>query len=241
MVKHAHRARSDALRRAMQLACALASITGLVGCERQMANMYQQPKLKPLQESPLWSDGRASRPIPPYTIPYSGGAFADSSSGRLQIEPLPVQVPATLPIGAEGAPKVAAVAGPVAETNAQNPLPRTLAVLERGQERFAIFCAPCHGLAGHGDGMVARRGFPNPPSYHIDRLRNAPDAHFFNVITNGYGAMYPYADRVPPNDRWAIVAYIRALQLSQHATLDAVPDEQRRQLERATSARGDAP
>jgi mono/diheme cytochrome c family protein len=227
--------------RAVSLACALGALALLAGCEQQMANMYQQPKLKPLQESPLWPDGRASRPLEPYTIVYSGGAFADSSSGRLQIAPLPTEVPPTLPVNAEGEPKIAARSGPLAETNATNPLPRTLAVLKRGQERFGIFCAPCHGFAGHGDGMVARRGFPNPPSYHIDRLRNAPDAHFFDVITNGYGAMYPYADRVPPNDRWAIVAYIRALQLSQHATLDAVPETQRRALEQSSGDAGVAP
>ena len=105
-----------------------------------------------------------------------------------------------------------------------NPLAPTRDVLLRGQQRFDIYCAPCHSEAGDGDGMVARRGFPHPPTFHSDRLRNAPDGHFFQVITRGYGAMYPYADRVAPDDRWAIVHYIRALQLSQHATLSAVPN-----------------
>ena len=92
-----------------------------------------------------------------------------------------------------------------------------------GREKFEIFCSPCHGLAGDGDGMVVQRGFPAPPSYHIDRLRGAPAQHFFDVITNGYGVMYSYAARVSPHDRWAIVAYIRALQESRHARIADVP------------------
>ena len=88
----------------------------------------------------------------------------------------------------------------------------TLPLIQRGRERFNINCAPCHGFAGDGDGMIVSRGFPQPPSYHIDRLRSAPDGHFYDVISNGYGVMYSYADRVEPRDRWAITAYIRALQ-----------------------------
>ncbi len=106
-------------------------------------------------------------------------------------------------------------------------------LLERGRERFNIYCAPCHSLAGDGEGMVPARGFPHPPSFHHQRLRDMPDRHFYNVISHGYGVMYPYAARVSPPDRWAIIAYIRALQLSQHATLDDVPAAQRRQLEAA--------
>jgi mono/diheme cytochrome c family protein len=87
-------------------------------------------------------------------------------------------------------------------------------LLARGRERFDIFCAPCHGLAGDGDGIIVARGFPKPPSYHGAELLKAPARHFFDVIGNGYGAMYSYGDRVEPRDRWAIVAYIRALQLS---------------------------
>lgn len=93
--------------------------------------------------------------------------------------------------------------------------PLTLALLVRGQERFRIFCTPCHSELGDGHGMVVQRGFPAPPNYLIPRLRNAPPKLFYNVITNGFGAMYSYAQRVPPEDRWAIAAYIRALQLSQ--------------------------
>jgi mono/diheme cytochrome c family protein len=97
------------------------------------------------------------------------------------------------------------------------PFHRDAATLARGRERYDIYCAPCHGRAGYGDGMVVQRGFPAPPSYHDDRLRNAPDTHLLDVIANGYGVMYPYGDRVDEADRLAIVAYIRALQLSQHA------------------------
>ena len=104
--------------------------------------------------------------------------------------------------------------------------PVTLALLERGQERFRIYCTPCHSELGDGHGMIVQRGFPPPPSYHIDRLRQAPVQHFYDVITNGYGAMYSFAERVQPADRWAIAAYIRALQRSQNAKLADVPPDQ---------------
>ena len=102
--------------------------------------------------------------------------------------------------------------------------PVTKQLLERGQQRFDIFCAPCHGLAGDGDGVIVAHGFPKPPSYHLDRLRAAPAQHFYDVITKGYGVMYAYRDRVPPHDRWAIAAYIRALQLSRRATVAEAPE-----------------
>jgi mono/diheme cytochrome c family protein len=107
---------------------------------------------------------------------------------------------------------------------AKAPPPITEAMLARGQERFGIFCAPCHGLAGDGDGIIVAHGFPAPPSYHIDRLLAAPAQHFFDVMTNGYGVMFSYADRVSVQDRWAIAAYIRALQLSRHAKVVEVPE-----------------
>jgi mono/diheme cytochrome c family protein len=93
-----------------------------------------------------------------------------------------------------------------------------------------FFCSPCHGANGDGNGIIVQRGMPGPTSYHADRLRLADDQHFFDVITNGYGAMYSYASRVPPRDRWAIVAYIRALQLSRHASIDDVPSTERDKL-----------
>jgi mono/diheme cytochrome c family protein len=108
--------------------------------------------------------------------------------------------------------------------------PLTAALFARGQQRFDIFCSPCHGRTGDGNGMVVQRGMPAPTSYHDDRLLTADDQHFFDVMTNGYGVMYSYASRVPPSDRWAIVAYIRALQLSRHASVDDVPTDRRAKL-----------
>ena len=110
------------------------------------------------------------------------------------------------------------------------PMPVTPELLQRGQERFTIYCAMCHGADGYGHGMIVQRGFTTPPSYHTEALRNAPIGHVFDVITNGKGAMYPYGARVPPDDRWAIAAYVRALQLSQHAKESDVPDDMRAQL-----------
>jgi mono/diheme cytochrome c family protein len=116
--------------------------------------------------------------------------------------------------------------GTVPRDDGQPMPPLTLAVIQRGQQRFNVYCSPCHSIVGDGDGMIVRRGFPHPPDYTQDRLLKMPLQHFYDVITNGYGAMYPYASRVAPNDRWAIAAYIRALQLSQHANVaDLTPDE----------------
>ena len=187
----------------------------LAGCERGMHEMYQQPKYKPLTPSPLFPDGNSSRPQVDGTVPHSAGALAGTTSGRDgAVKPLPSPGPA---VGVDAKGKPLAQAGRAAEPGYSNPLTITPTLLARGRERFNIYCAPCHSRAGDGDGMIARRGFPHPPSYHTDRLRNAPDSHFYQVIANGYGIMYPYADRITPHDRWAIVAYIRALQLSQHA------------------------
>ncbi|MCA0032169.1 c-type cytochrome [Mesorhizobium sp. B263B2A] len=111
------------------------------------------------------------------------------------------------------------------------PDPVTIELLQRGQQRFDIFCSPCHGRTGDGHGIIVQRGFSAPPSYHQDALRKAPDRHFYDVITNGYGAMYSYAARVPPQDRWAIVAYIRALQYSRDAPIAELPQTLRARLE----------
>jgi mono/diheme cytochrome c family protein len=181
----------------------LAALAALAGCEKIARNMYDQPRYKPLRPSPLFPDGSSSRPAVPDTVAHSSGNLAGTSSGRA---------------GAEKETRRAA-----AERARSIPYPVTMALLARGRERFDVYCAPCHSPVGDGDGMVARRGFPHPPSYHIDRLRAAPDRHFYDVMTNGYGVMYSYAERVEPEDRWAIVAYIRALQLSQYAGIEDAP------------------
>jgi mono/diheme cytochrome c family protein len=110
------------------------------------------------------------------------------------------------------------------------PFPVTEEIVERGRERFNIFCSPCHGYTGEGDGMIVQRGFRRPPSFYDDRLRTAPAGHYFDVITNGFGVMYPYGYRVPARDRWAIIAYIRALQLSRQASINDLPEAERAKL-----------
>ncbi|HWC58408.1 MAG TPA: cytochrome c [Verrucomicrobiae bacterium] len=171
------------------------------GCRR---DMFIQPSEKPLERSDFFRDNQmASRPLPAHTV--ARGQLDDDDAFY------------TGKIG----------------TNlvTEFPLPITRDVLVRGQERFNIYCAPCHGLTGEGNGMIPQRGYPAPPSYHIDRLRSAPVGHFFDVITHGYGVMYSYAARVEPADRWAIAAYIRALQLSHNAHISDVPQGERAQLE----------
>jgi mono/diheme cytochrome c family protein len=116
------------------------------------------------------------------------------------------------------------LAGADVSAQADDPPPVTPALLARGRERYDIACAPCHGLSGHGDGVIVSRGFPHPPSYHEPRLQAASAAHIHDVIEHGYGVMYSYAARVEPKDRWAIVAYVRALQLSQSARADEAPE-----------------
>jgi len=189
----------------------------LAGCERAKQDMYDQPRFKPYRESPLFSNRDSSRPLPSDTVEHARGNLSGTSSGR---------------VGEQQARAFDA-----AERAQTFPHPVTRALLEHGRERFDIYCSPCHSVAGDGDGLVARRGFPHPPSYHIDRLRNAPDRHFYDVITNGYGVMYSYADRVSPPDRWAIVAYIRALQLSQAAAVASLPSEVRAKLSTAQEQR----
>ena len=158
-------------------------------------DMHDQPKYKPLKASAFFADGRDSRPLVADTV----------ARGHLDDDAL-------LHTGKTGAAFAV-----------EFPFPVTGDVLARGQERFNIYCSPCHDRTGSGDGMIVRRGYRRPPSFHIDRLRAAPPGYFFDVITHGFGVMPDYASQVPVNDRWAIVSYIRALQLSQHATLSDVP------------------
>jgi hypothetical protein len=110
------------------------------------------------------------------------------------------------------------------------PLPVNGKLLERGEERYQIFCSPCHGLQGDGNGMIAMRGVKRPPSYHQDRLRQSPNGYFYDVITNGFGQMYSYSAQIPPRDRWAIIAYIRALQLSRNAKVAELPADLRQKV-----------
>ena len=145
----------------------------------------------------------------------------------------PKQLPYEAYVGANPPPPLwKDPAGTVARDWAPPPAPPpvTQALLQRGRERFDIYCAVCHGPAGYGDGMIVQRGFPAPPSYHSDRLRKASIQHFYDVITDGYGAMYSYAQRVSPADRWAIVAYIRALQASQNMPVAELSGAERAQL-----------
>lgn len=181
----------------------LALAAGMAGVLACRNDMADQPKLKPLARSGFFPDDRASRPLVEDTVPRG-----------------PLRADTLLETGKQN--------GAIADVF---PFPVTAAVLERGQQRFDIFCSVCHGLTGDGDGMVVQRGFKRPPSFHADRLRQAPAGHFFDVMTNGFGAMYDYRSRISPEDRWAIVAYIRALQLSQHAGLADVPEQERAKLE----------
>jgi cytochrome c553 len=159
-----------------------------LGCRR---DMFQQPYSKPLKSSDFFQDNHmASRPLVAYTV----------ARGHLNSDD-------SFYLGKIGTNLV--------ETF---PFPITREVLERGRERFEIYCAPCHARTGEGNGMIVQRGFPPPPSFHIARLRQAPVGHFFDVITQGYGVMYSYAERVEPADRWAIAAYIRVLQKSRNVS-----------------------
>ena len=125
----------------------------------------------------------------------------------------------------------------VAKDSNTFPLPVNEELLLRGKERYGIFCTPCHGLQGDGNGMAAVRGMKHPPSYHDDRLRKSPNGYFFDVITNGFGGMLGYSAQIPPRDRWAIVAYVRALQLSRNAKVSDLPAELKQKLEAGDSAK----
>jgi hypothetical protein len=159
-------------------------------------DMHIQPKYLPYEPTDFFADGRSERPPVPGTV----------ARGQLRTDEL-------LYTGKEN--------GVVAN---EFPFPITRADLERGRERYNIYCTPCHDYTGTGNGMIVQRGFPHPPSYHIDRLRQAPVGHFFEVMTDGFGAMYSYAARVSPEDRWRIAAYIRVLQASRNANVQDVPD-----------------
>jgi Cytochrome C oxidase, cbb3-type, subunit III len=165
-------------------------------------DMHVQPKYKPYAPTQFFDDGRSERPVVPGTV----------ARGQLRLDEL-------LYTGKENG----------ALSN-RFPFLITRADLERGRERYNIYCSPCHDYTGSGRGMIVQRGFPQPPSYHIDRLRSAPAGHFFDVMTRGLGNMYSYAARVEPEDRWRIAAYIRALQLAEYAKIADVPETERQKL-----------
>ncbi len=182
----------------------------LTGCSR--LDMQDQPKYRPQRPSAFFADGRSERQ--PVEGAIARGALNEDT---------------------------AFYEGKDADGNDVEEFPIAVdkAVIERGRTRFDVYCAPCHGAIGNGLGMVVRRGFKQPPSYHIDRLREAPVGHMYDVITNGYGAMLNYSAQVQPRDRWAIVAYIRALQYSENANINDLPVEARNKLPAA--GQGPAP
>jgi mono/diheme cytochrome c family protein len=171
------------------------------GCRQ---NMHNQNKVLPYRESRFFADGLSARPIPDGTVARGGPGEKIAPYDGLTL---------TRAAAPAGAPPV------------------TLALLRRGQERFNIFCSPCHDRAGSGHGMIVRRGYKQPTSYHTDRLRSVPIDYFYQVMTEGFGVMPSYAPQVPPEDRWAIAAYIRALQYSQNGHLADLPAERRQTVE----------
>ncbi len=177
------------------------SLAFLTACDMQ--DMYQEPKYTPLQASDSFSDGRSARPLVPDTV----------AQDQLRTNAL-------FYTGKSDGTETRAL-----------PISLTVQLLNRGHERYDIYCAPCHDLLGNGNGMIVQRGFRPPASFHMQRLRDAPVGHFYDAMTKGFGAMADFSAQITPEDRWAIAAYIRALQLSQHAALTDVPAEQRQRLE----------
>ena len=181
---------------------AIVALAALLLTSACRLDMHDQPKYTPLRESDFFSDRRSARPVLEGTV--ARGQLNDDEllqTGRVN-----------------------------GQLSAEFPYAVTAEVVARGRERYDIFCSPCHDRTGRGNGMIVRRGYRQPPSLHLDRLRQVPAGHFVDVMTNGFGAMPDYRTQVPPSDRWAIAAYIRALQLSASATLDSVPPEQRDKL-----------
>ena len=171
-------------------------------------DMHDQPKYRGLRGSTFFADGQSARPLVNNTV----------ARGQLKEDVL-------LQTGKNGQDDAEVF-----------PFPVTDAVMARGQERFDIYCSPCHGRTGNGDGMVVRRGYRRPPAYSDERIRNTTVGHIFDVITNGFGAMPDYEAQVPPADRWAIVAYVKALQLSAYAPLETVPAGDRGKLDENRTA-----
>ena len=175
-------------------------------------DMHDAPRYEPLEASTFFANGASARPFVANTV----------ARGTLRQDEHLYQ---------------GKINGQLADTF---PMPVTAEVMARGQERYNVYCTPCHGRTGQGNGVVVQRGFRAPPSYHEERLRTAPAGYFFDVMTNGFGAMQDYASQVSVADRWAIAAYIRALQLSQRATIDDVPADRRGDLDRPVRVPGEA-
>jgi hypothetical protein len=201
--------------------------------------MYNQPKAEPLEMSTFFADSQASRPIIEGTVPRSGRAVGAPDAV--------VRDTSAATQGAQGGSDTTEVRIVRGLTTPEQiramsiPMKVTRQVLDRGRERYDIYCSPCHGVAGDGDGMIVKRGYKQPTSYHDPRLRNERAGYFFDVMTRGFGQMPDYAAQVSPKDRWAIVAYIRALQLSQHASVgDLTPDERGR-LDRGETVPAEEP
>jgi mono/diheme cytochrome c family protein len=192
--------------RLLLLFCLFTFAFFLSACRR---DMQDQPKAIAYRESTFFKDGVSSRPPVEGTVP-RGYLRADREFyfGKKSVQSIPL---------AKQTASASSAAAMFPDDVENFPFPITKEALERGQERYQIFCSSCHGLTGYGDGMVARRGFnkPAPASFHQDKLRQAPVGHFFDVVTNGWGAMPSHASQIPVEDRWKIIAYIRALQLSQ--------------------------
>lgn len=196
-----------------------------VGCRH---DMQDQPKMKPFRSSTFFRDGLSTRPPIEGTVArgflktdteFFTGKRAETVGARHAV---PLQAAGPLPsLTSGGAPPQGAAAYP--DDVELFPIPVTKELVSRGKERYQIFCSACHGLTGNGDGMIVRRGFRRAASFNDDRLRQAPVGHFFDAITNGWGAMPSYASQIPPEDRWAIIAYARALQLSQQSQQSLTP------------------
>ena len=181
-------------------------LVALTGACRQ--DMHDQPKYRPLRGSEMFADKRSARPLVEGTV----------ARGTLRED-------------------AAFYTGKTADGFVSEiPVKVTAELLARGQSQYQVFCAPCHGRTGRGDGMIVQRGFKKPSSYHVDRLRQMPIGYFYDVISIGFGAMSDYAAQVPPQDRWAIAAYVRTLQLSQQAPVADVPEDKRALLEASVAA-----
>lgn len=186
------------------------SVGILSGCGIR-ADMQDQPRYKAYKKSEFFSDKRGSRDMVEGTVP-RGQLRENKAFYTGKVDNPNLSAPAATTTDATGNTLVTSFPNAIDEF----PVPVTKELIDRGQERYNIYCIVCHGPLGNGDGMIVRRGFSKPPTYNDDRLRNAPVGHFYDVITNGWGKMNSYAYVIQPADRWAIVAYIRALQVSQN-------------------------